>query len=152
LKNSDSDRDGQNSGDLKCLEIRKDRLKRILTQFCFCDFRPKEFFNSYSRLHSGLGQTIGCKIEQPPREPMKSGSAERLPKVDSIRVRTKTCERNHIATKSPQYGSIDVSSLAVVLGGGCRVKHGILPIGLPTVRSLSIPLLLPFPPASRTTI
>ena len=36
------------SGDVKCLEIREERLKRFLTQFCFCDFRPKEFFNCHS--------------------------------------------------------------------------------------------------------
>jgi len=48
LKNSDFDRNGQNPGDVKCLEIREDRLKRFLTQFCFCDFRLKEFFNSHA--------------------------------------------------------------------------------------------------------
>jgi hypothetical protein len=52
LKNSHSSGNGQNLGDMKCLEIREDRLKRFVTQFCFCDFRPKEFFNSHSPLHS----------------------------------------------------------------------------------------------------
>jgi len=55
LKNSDFERNGQNPGDVKCLEIRKDRLKRFLTQFCFCDFRPKEFFNSHIPLRSLAG-------------------------------------------------------------------------------------------------
>jgi hypothetical protein len=34
-------------GDRKCPAIREERLKRILTQFYFCEFGEKEFFNSY---------------------------------------------------------------------------------------------------------
>jgi len=60
LKNSDFDRNGQNPGDVKCLEIREDRLKRFLTQFCFCDFRLKEFFNSHAGLQQSATRLAVC--------------------------------------------------------------------------------------------
>src|SRR5262252_4260865 len=51
LKNSTFLEKSQNSGDPKCLEIREDRLQRILTQFHFRQFSEKEFFNSHKRYH-----------------------------------------------------------------------------------------------------
>jgi hypothetical protein len=56
LKNSSLLENSENSGDTKCLEIREDRLYRILTQFHFCDFCRNEFFNRHasSRQLKGL--------------------------------------------------------------------------------------------------
>src|SRR5215831_3546299 len=59
LKNSTFLEKSQNSGDPKCLEIREDRLQRILTQFHFRQFSEKEFFNSHRRLHSEPGTRPG---------------------------------------------------------------------------------------------
>jgi len=37
----------QNFEERKCLAIREDRSKNILTQIYFCEFRKKEFLNSH---------------------------------------------------------------------------------------------------------
>jgi len=59
LKNSTFLEKSQNSGDPKCLEIREDRLQRILTQFHFRQSSEKEFFNSHA-----CSQQLSSRVER----------------------------------------------------------------------------------------